>query len=185
MNRVALAALSLMMLGASVAAGQADTTRVPVDSNRILTNDTIRVWSAQMAFKGKRGIVSRIDVDSLGFIAPAGFRQLPHEYIGELTAIERIDVLRGRHRSLGRAAGSTVLGAVLGAVGGGLLGVGLGTLTYEFTKSQYENNESGFDNRGLMQIFGVMIFGTAGAAGGALGGLVHGARPHETWRRMK
>jgi hypothetical protein len=185
MNKVALVVLSLMILDASVAAGQADTTRATVDSNRISVSDTIRVWSVRMDIKGKRGVVSRIDADTLGFMAPAGFRQLPREYIADLASVERLDVLRGRHRSLGRAAGSTVLGAVLGGGGGALIGVGLGTLTYELTKGQYEDNESGWDNRALMQIFGVMIFGTAGAVGGALGGLVHGARAHETWRRVK
>ena len=185
MNRIPLVVLSLMMLGATLAAGQTDTTRAIVDSNRISVSDTIRVWSRSMDVKGKRGVVSRIDVDTLGFIAPAGFRQLRREYLGDLASVERIDVLNGRHRSFKRAAGSTVLGAVLGGVGGGLIGLGLGTLTYELTKSQYENDESGWDNRALMQFFGAALFGTVGAAGGALGGLVDGSRSRETWRRVK
>jgi hypothetical protein len=184
MNKVALVVLSLMILDASVAAGQADTTRATVDSNRISVSDTIRVWSVRMDIKGKRGVVSRIDADSLGFIAPAGFRQLPREYIGDLASVERIDLLQGRHRSLKRAAGSTVLGAVLGGVGGGLIGFGLGTLTYELVKGQYDD-DSGWDNRVMMQFYGAAIFGTAGAAGGALGGIVDGSRSRETWRRIR
>jgi hypothetical protein len=184
MNRIAVVVLSLLTLEAPVAAGQADTTRAIVDSNRVTVSDTIRVWSVRMDIKGKRGVVSRIDADSLGFMAPAGFRQLPREYLGDLASVERIDVLRGRNRSLKRAVGSTALGAVLGGVGGGLIGVGLGTLTYELTM-RHNDNDSGWDNRALMQVFGAIIFGTAGAAGGALGGLVDGSRSHETWRRVK
>jgi hypothetical protein len=185
MNRIALVLLSSMMLDATLAPGQADAARAAVDSTRISLHDTVRVWSARMDVKGKRGVVSRIDADSLGFIAPAGFRQLPREYTGDLASVERIDLLQGRHRSLKRAAGSTVLGAVLGGVGGGLIGIALGTLTYELTKSQHENDESEWANRAFMQFFGAAIFGTAGAAGGALGGLVDGSRSHETWRRVK
>jgi hypothetical protein len=185
MTRVAMVVLSLTLLDATLAAGQADTARATVESTRISISDTIRVWSARMHIKGKRGIVSRIDADSLGFLAPAGFRQLPREYIGDLASVERIDLLQGRNRSLNRALESTVLGAVLGAIGGSLIGVGLGTLTYELALKHQVNEDSRRDSRRVTQFFGAILFGTAGAAGGALGGLVDGSRSHETWRRIR
>jgi hypothetical protein len=167
------------------AKGQVETPRASADSVSLSVSDTVRVWSHKLNLKSKRGVVSRVADDSLAFMAPAGFRQVPREFVGDLASIDRIDVLEGRHRSAGRAGAKMLLGGAIGAVGGALIGTGIGTILYEMNKSADYNNESGWDNRGAMQFFGAAIFGTAGAAAGALGGLVDGARAHEKWRRVR
>jgi hypothetical protein len=185
MKRMVVVVAALVSVHASDSLGQVDTVRALPDSAPVSVSDTVRVWSAKLKVKGTRGVVSRVDADSLAFIAPAGFRKIPREYVGDMASIDRVDLLSGRHRSFGRVTGQAVLGGVLGAGVGALIGTGLGALLYEMNKEQYADNEGNWDNRGMYRFFGAIIFGTAGAAGGAIGGAIDGARSRETWRRVR
>ena len=185
MNRAMLVAIPLLAATAVRAAAQADTITAASGSLRLAPIDTVRVWSQKLKVKGARGVVARVDADSLAFIAPAGFRKIPREYAADVASIERVDVLVGRHRSFKSAGGKMLFGGVVGAVGGALIGTALGTVVYEANKARYESDEGNWDERGMLQFFGAVIFGTAGAAGGAIGGAIDGARSRETWRRVR
>src|SRR3954468_20801857 len=90
----------LILLDAGVLAAQSRETAT--DTVRLKVSDTVRVWSSQLKLKGKRGIVSRVRPDSLAFVAPSGFRQLPKEFAADLPSLDRVDVLAGRTHSMSR-----------------------------------------------------------------------------------
>src|SRR4051812_436387 len=156
-----IALLVALLMNAAPAKAQSDTSSMTRDSARLNVRDTVRVWSSTLKFRGKRGVVSRVESDSLAFIAPAGFRKLPHEFVGDLKSIDRIDVLAGRKRWMGRGGGKLLLGGVIGAAGGALIGTGLGEIFYQMNKDKYQN-DNGWDNRALAHFFGAVIFGVAG-----------------------
>jgi hypothetical protein len=170
-------------LNAPILPGQSDSTTAQRDSAQIKVSDTVRVWAPAMKLNGRRGVVSRLPSDSLAFIAPSGFRQTSREFTAAYASINRIDLLVGRKRSVGRAGGQMLLSGALGAIGGGLIGVGLGTLLYESNKDRYQGSE--FDSRAMAQLIVGTVGFTIGGAGGLISGAIVGARPHEQWQRVR
>ncbi len=153
------------------------------DSSWIRANDTVRVWSRAIKVKGTRGVITRATIDTLSFVAPAGFRKIPREYVANVASIERIDVLDGRKRSPWRVLGQMALGGVLGATAGGLVGYGVGNLVYEANRDAHEDSD--WDSRGLAQFIFVSVGVSVGGAVGIVGGGIDGMRAREQWRRIK
>ena len=176
----------LLVATAALAGAQSDTVRVNPDSGALSVNDTVRVWSQKLKVKAKRGVISRIPQDSVAFTAPSGFRKLPREFVGDIASIDRIDVLEGRRRSLPRAGGKMLLGGLVGAAGGVLIGRGVGFVAARTVFRGYQDSDGeSWDLQGALQWYGSAIFGLAGAATGAFGGLIDGARSYESWRRVR
>lgn len=156
----------------------------PPDSTWVRPSDTVRVWSKTLKVSGARGVVTRAAVDTLTFVAPAGFRKIPREYVGELATIQRLDVLQGRRRGSGwRVLGHMGLGGVIGALTGGLVGVGAGTLLHDVNKANYDNSRT--DNRAVAQLMLGALGAGVGATVGVVAGGIDGARAREQWRRVR
>jgi hypothetical protein len=122
--------------------------------------------------------------DSLAFVAPAGFRKLPREFVADLGSIDRVDILAGHEHSLARAGRTMLLDGVLGALAGGFIGNRLGSFLGGMITQRNPDSEA-ITGRELYGFLGTWIVGSIGAVAGALGGGIDGARSHEKWQRVR
>jgi hypothetical protein len=165
MNRLS-AITGLLCLGASAALGQGRETLATLRGG-----DTVKVWAVGPRLNGELGAFGGFASDTLvlqSSFEPSAVARARVPY----ASLRRVDVVRGKHRSVPR----TVAGVVLGAAGGMLLGFIVGPAV--------ECGGTCSDDGDWAGLGGALAGGAVGIVAGGITGGVIGARPRTNWESV-
>jgi hypothetical protein len=159
----------LALLATAVPGAIARAQAAPESWQTLRGGDTVRVWATRPPLSRTVAQLSRLASDTLALADVPGRRSLRTELAVPLESVTRLEVQRGRTRSVGWTVGGVLIGLAAGTIVGAYGGVAL------------ECGGSCSDQGDLAGILGFVVGGAVGGlAGGIIGGVI-GAQRRTRW----